>query len=69
MEGEQYEGARSNINSKQTEYNNRKSVRNVDEANDDITRWKTSIYAHTMKRGRLVSSCEQWGIQVSTHGL
>ena len=68
-EGEQYEGARSNINSKQTEYNNRKSVRNVDEVHDDITRWQTSIYAHTMKRGRLVSSCERWGTKVSTYTL
>ena len=39
MEGEQHEGARTNINSKQTEYNNgKKSVRNVDEVYDDITR-------------------------------
>ena len=68
-EGEQYEAHRPNISSKQTEYNNRKRVRNVDEVHDNITQWQTSIYVHTMKRGRLVSRSEQRGTKVVTHIL
>ena len=69
MEGEQYEGAWPSMNSKQTEYNNGKSVRNVDEVHDNITRWQTSIYGHTIERKRLMSRGEQRGTKVSTHIL
>ena len=68
MDGEQYEGAQPMINSKQTEYNNRKGVQNVEEVHN-ITRWQSSIYAHTIEREQLVSRCEKRGTKVSTHIL
>ena len=78
--GEQYEGGWPNMNSKPTEYNNR--VQNVEEVHN-ITRWQTSIYAHTIERVTKVSThilwdedktraarwCEGWGTKVGTHIL